>query len=303
MSARDVVYAVLGRLSLAFDTVRPALLRLRQRRASGSDANFDKTGIVASGSAPLTVICEQDLRYAQYESAAHSFWRAQELTLIHRSRPLHLAPVLDFGCGDGCFMQAALGSADIGVDNDPEALTAARQRGVYGQLVQSTVDRIDLPDSSVGTIISNSVLEHLTNLDSQLREFSRLLKPGGRLLFTVPTAVFTAHLTTYFGAAEAARVNAESAHFNLLSIDEWCRRCEAVGLSVDQVTPYQPPRFTYAYRMLRLLGPSGLGMLVPDLHARYLSRTRTKLLASVAHSISATGRDEAANVFIAARQS
>ncbi len=300
MSARDVVYAVLGRLSLVFDTVRPALMRLRRRKASGSDANFDKTGIVASGTAALTVIEKDGIRYALYESAAHSYWRAQELTLIHRSRPLHQSPVLDFGCGDGCFMQAALGNADIGVDNDPEALDAARQRGVYRHLVQSSADHIDLPDGSVGTIISNSVLEHLTDLDGQLREFSRLLKPGGRLLFTVPTAVFTEHLTKYFGAAEASRVNGESVHLNLLSIDEWCRRCVAVGLTVEHVTPYQPPRFTYFYRMLRLLGPSGLGMAIEQINVRYTERFWRRIASSVGTSISNTSVADAANVLVVA---
>lgn len=43
--------------------------------------------------------------------------------------------------------------------------------------------RLPLPDASVDLIMSRSVFEHLTDPASVYREFSRVLKPGGQVIF------------------------------------------------------------------------------------------------------------------------
>lgn len=47
----------------------------------------------------------------------------------------------------------------------------------------SDLARLPLPDASVDLIMSRSVFEHLVDPDSVYREFSRVLKPGGRIVF------------------------------------------------------------------------------------------------------------------------
>lgn len=47
----------------------------------------------------------------------------------------------------------------------------------------SDLARLPLGDSSVDLIISRSVFEHLTEPEQVYREFARVLRPGGRLLF------------------------------------------------------------------------------------------------------------------------
>lgn len=42
---------------------------------------------------------------------------------------------------------------------------------------------LPLPDSSVDVIMSRSVFEHLTDPDAVYREFARVLRPGGRIVF------------------------------------------------------------------------------------------------------------------------
>lgn len=42
---------------------------------------------------------------------------------------------------------------------------------------------LPLPDASVDLIMSRSVFEHLTDPDSVYREFARVLRPGGRVVF------------------------------------------------------------------------------------------------------------------------
>jgi len=48
------------------------------------------------------------------------------------------------------------------------------------------ITRIPLPEASLDAILCTEVLEHVTNPMAVLNEFSRLLKPGGKLLLTAP---------------------------------------------------------------------------------------------------------------------
>ena len=43
--------------------------------------------------------------------------------------------------------------------------------------------KLPLPDASVDLIMSRSVFEHLTDPDAVYREFARVLRPGGRIVF------------------------------------------------------------------------------------------------------------------------
>jgi SAM-dependent methyltransferase len=292
----DRLFAIVGRLSLLADPVRPLLLKLKGA-ARGSTDGFDKTGLVA-GAQAIDIIALGGVRYPVYESIAHSFWRAQELTLFARRAARLAEPVLDFGCGDGSFAKAAFGHLGLAVDNDPEAAQAAAASGVYDRVV---TDIAEVHDATVGTVVSNSVLEHVGDLDGALTAIRRVLRPGGQLVFTVPTRDYTDHLAFYFGQRACEQINRESAHQNLLDVDSWRVRLAARGLRVEETISYQPPRFTYWYRMLRLLGPRALGAVVPDIHRRWLARRRGWLERTILDSIDG-GRPVGANVFIVARR-
>jgi ubiquinone/menaquinone biosynthesis C-methylase UbiE len=55
---------------------------------------------------------------------------------------------------------------------------------------------IPLPDHSIDAIMCTEVLEHIPDPNAAIREFSRLLKPGGYLLITAPFASLT-HFAPY----------------------------------------------------------------------------------------------------------
>ena len=58
------------------------------------------------------------------------------------------------------------------------------------------ITRIPLPAASLDAILCTEVLEHVTNPMAVLNEFSRLLKPGGKLLLTAPV-VCGLHMVPY----------------------------------------------------------------------------------------------------------
>ena len=103
--------------------------------------------------------------------------------------------VLDAGCGTGKFfgMEFArkAGCRLVGIDLR-EDLSA--NSGIdFG--VRSELNSLPFADASFDVVNCRLVIEHIDFPDAALREFYRVLKPGGRL------AIFTPNLLHYFGAA------------------------------------------------------------------------------------------------------
>jgi ubiquinone/menaquinone biosynthesis C-methylase UbiE len=70
--------------------------------------------------------------------------------------------------------------------------------------IVSDILAIPLPDHSVNAIMCTEVLEHIPDPISAIKEFSRLVKPGGYLLITAPFASLT-HFAPYHFASGLSR--------------------------------------------------------------------------------------------------
>lgn len=70
--------------------------------------------------------------------------------------------------------------------------------------IVSDIISIPLPDASVDAIMCTEVFEHIANPVLAIKEFSRLLKPGGYLLITAPFASIT-HFAPYHFASGLSR--------------------------------------------------------------------------------------------------
>jgi ubiquinone/menaquinone biosynthesis C-methylase UbiE len=117
-------------------------------------------------------------------------WRPQMAPLLEDAE---LAPgqiVVDYGCGPGGLaveLARRVGKSGCvhGVDLNANLLERAVRRadrdGVSAQLQWHHVsdDRIPLPDRSVDRVICKNVLEYVTDVGAVLREFRRVLRPGG----------------------------------------------------------------------------------------------------------------------------
>lgn len=101
------------------------------------------------------------------------------------------APALDLGCGDGHFASLAFTRRiEVGLDPWPGPLREARKRGVYTETIESEANSIPYPDGYFASAVSNSVLEHIPQLDPVLAELSRVLQPGAPFVFCVPNQRF-----------------------------------------------------------------------------------------------------------------
>jgi ubiquinone/menaquinone biosynthesis C-methylase UbiE len=70
--------------------------------------------------------------------------------------------------------------------------------------IVSDILSIPLPDNSVDAIMCTEVLEHVPDPLGAIKEFSRLIKPGGYLLLTAPFASIT-HFAPYHFASGFSR--------------------------------------------------------------------------------------------------
>ena len=155
-------------------------------------------------------------------------------------------PTLDLGCGDGHFVSTAFeNTLTAGVDLSLEsARSALRRPDVYRAVVQAGGWRLPFGDRAFGSAISNSVLEHIQDVEIVLREISRVLRPGAPFVFTVPSECFSAFLSVRgvlasLGLYSMARAYTRffdriSRHYHYHTPEEWCVLLHESGFRVER---------------------------------------------------------------------
>lgn len=155
------------------------------------------------------------------------------------------APVLDVGCGDGHFSQVTFpGRLAAGIDPWWNPLKKSAQAGQYDVLAQAMGDRLPFPDNHFASAFSNSVLEHIPDIQPVLNEVNRVLRPDGRFLITMPSHYFTEWLggAAFFeklgseGLAEWYRqkFNGISRHAHTDPPEVWTARLAQAGFAIER---------------------------------------------------------------------
>src|SRR5579872_1235395 len=103
--------------------------------------------------------------------------------------------ILDIGCGTGAMSEklAAYGAV-VSADFSPLALAFSRRRHL-DRLCAADAMRLPFRDGAFDVIVALDILEHVSDDAAALREFYRVLKPGGRVIATVPAyqSLWSAH--------------------------------------------------------------------------------------------------------------
>jgi len=107
--------------------------------------------------------------------------------------------LLDIGAGTGDFLAVANqnGWQTIGIEPNDKAKKIAQNKGV--ELIEATSL---LTDHSIDVITMWHVLEHVPNVENQIKELKRLLKPNGSIIIAVPN--FNAYDAKYYDSYWAA---------------------------------------------------------------------------------------------------
>ena len=124
-------------------------------------------------------------------SARHSARVAEHAEqLVRIADPQPGQQLLDFGCGNGTapiHLVTTSGLEVTGVDIDPEQIQAAVAESANLATTRFLVaDAIDLPfaDGEFDLVYTNKATHHIREWQQALTEMTRVLKPGGHLLYT-----------------------------------------------------------------------------------------------------------------------
>lgn len=117
--------------------------------------------------------------------------------LIPNRRPSYPV-VLDVGCGQGksfrylykYFAPERIVAIDFEHDCVQRAQAEATREGLSVEVRQGDIAALDMPDASVDLVLCHQTFHHLTCQEQALREFYRVLKPGGLLLFAESTRAY-----------------------------------------------------------------------------------------------------------------
>jgi SAM-dependent methyltransferase len=147
-----------------------------------------------------TQICEEDTLRSYYDGIAvdydssrfnNSYGRyleSQERRILQRWLPAgDQAQVLDLACGSGRFLDFA----SLGLDASAKMLQVAQHKAAGRPLVQASATAMPLAANSFDAVFALHLLMHLkpATVAEVLDECHRVLRPGGVVIFDVPSAV------------------------------------------------------------------------------------------------------------------
>jgi SAM-dependent methyltransferase len=154
--------------------------------------------------------------------------------------------VLDVGCRYGALTRSYLeGNEVVGVDVDREALAEAAELGIETHWADADAP-LPFPDASFDVVVAGELLEHIRDPAGLVDEARRVLRPGGRLVASVPNGFRLKHRLRFLAGREPEE---DPTHLHLFS-ERAIRR---------MLADWEEPRLHYvASRFLRL-GPRLFG--------------------------------------------
>ncbi len=177
-------------------------------------------------------ISHTDNKRSLFEKAYHlvkGIALKNKLSLINTEQP-QKGLLLDIGAGTGDFLLVAKenGWQTVGVEPSPRAKKIAIGKGI------TFVEQIkSLENNSFDVITMWHVLEHVPDLDLQIQELKRLLKPNGTLLVAVPNfkSYDAKHYKQYWAAYD---VPIHFWHFSKTAISKLFSKVE---MKLEKVLP------------------------------------------------------------------
>lgn len=182
---------------------------------------------------------------------------------------------LDLGCGSGVLTIELLdrGAIVVAVDGSPAMLSAAQanvstEHANAVTWLQCDVQTLpQLADSTFDGLLCSSVFEYLERPQAALAEAERLLRPGGKLILSLPPKrsivrtlqKFVRKIAQLFGGNKFAYLAVSKFEVEPNHLRDWL---DATGFVLDHVTKFDPllPR-----GLLRFLSPA---LLIAEAHKK-----------------------------------
>jgi len=171
---------------------------------------------------------------------AASLWRYIEINYVRNIlnnyySTFNFKKSMDFGCGDGFLSSDLFKNLDVGLEINPIFKNNLYKNNIFNELVITNILNFNF-NHKFNFIYSNSVLEHIENIDDVLLKIFDILEFDGLFIFTSPNKNFNKFNFTYnnlllkiFNPIYYKLKNNFFDHFNILSNLEWNNKMKKFG--------------------------------------------------------------------------
>ena len=165
--------------------------------------------------------------------------------------------ILDVGCGAGFLANplASQGFKVTGVDMSDDSLAVARRFDATNSVHYLQADAYSLPfaDQSFDVVTAMDFLEHVEDPSSIIKEFSRVLKPGGVFIFHTFNRNFLAYLVIIKFVEWFVKNTPKHMHILRLFIkpSELIDFCRSAGFKEDELTGIKPKFSKVSWRDIK----------------------------------------------------
>jgi 2-polyprenyl-3-methyl-5-hydroxy-6-metoxy-1,4-benzoquinol methylase len=196
---------------------------------------------------------------------------------VHRAAGERPGRLLDVGCATGVFLDGMrrLGWQVQGVEPSPYAVRYARER--FGlDVFEGLLERAELPAASFDAITMWDVLEHVHEPRPVLAELSRLLRPGGVLVLSLPNpdSLEARLLADHWLGWDLPR------HLNLFRPAQLRAHLAEHGMPVERIRSFTAGHAVMVMSLERRLRAAGHGPAIP----RLLNTLPVRLLSRLYYS-------------------
>ena len=172
---------------------------------------------------PVDVGLEKDgmiYQRAQYAKGGigRRYWDYRDET-IFKHVPKGTGALVEVGCGEGLLTEKAMKrfpDKDVSaIEPNPENVEICKSFGI--NVTEGSVYQLPFEDDSIDCVLFIEVVEHLDDPELALKELSRIVKPGGRLIMLFPND----------GAVKLARIillKFKEAYYNAGHVRQWTPR-------------------------------------------------------------------------------
>jgi len=104
------------------------------------------------------------------------------------------ARLLEVGCGGGSLLRSCMASTKAGmaagIDMNAAGISIARRLAGGAALALADAERLPFAGGSFDAVVAQHVIEHFEEPDEVLREWKRVLAPGGVVAVATPNALY-----------------------------------------------------------------------------------------------------------------
>ncbi|MDB5454230.1 MAG: hypothetical protein JWO33_2808 [Caulobacteraceae bacterium] len=178
--------------------------------------------------------------------------------------PADTRRLLDIGCSEGGFgalVKERLPDCEVwGVEPSAAAAKAANR---LDRVIARPIEGLaELPTHHFDVVTMNDVLEHLPYSEPALEIVKRVLKPGGRLVLSLPNVRYFINVRDLVLHKDWAYQDfgiLDRTHLRFFTQKSAVRLLVENGFAVDQVVGINPWRLGLPYRILKTLAPGFCG--------------------------------------------